>query len=321
MTHRAELPAIGQVKLVGVWIRNSTAKQLPRESPQDDLRRAQMYAASKGWKVARVYDLSSVPAEALTARSETQAMLGDIKAGTISGLILSNLELLAANTRQLVDVANYFQQNDADLISLDELIDTSIPAGRCLYAITAALARWHREEIISPVKKSAAVRAKMGKSLGGATPFGYRRDGNRLALDENEAPVRRRIFQLFLEHRRLKTVARILTNEGYRTRSGQRFSDTTIRRLLEDPLAKGQRRSNYTVSAGTGKHWSLKPPDEWIFSDAPALVSSETWEAVNSILSKRHHHAAAGDSRSPSSTSQDDKRDTSSLPGAVSGAW
>ena len=44
----------------------------------------------------------------------------------------------------------------------------------------------------------------------GPASFGYKREGGRLVLHPDEAPIRLRIFELFAEHERKKTVAEIL---------------------------------------------------------------------------------------------------------------
>lgn len=73
--------------------------------------------------------------------------------------------------------------------------------------------------------------------MNGPAPFGFRREADRLVPDPEEGPVRRQMFELFLQHERVKTVARLLNEAGHRTRRGARFSDTTVLRLLQDASA------------------------------------------------------------------------------------
>lgn len=215
---------------------------------------------------------------------EAKRMLNDVNRGHITGLIFSKIARLARNTRELLEFADIFQKYNSDLISLDESIDTSSPAGRFTYTLISAMAEWERAEIVSRVKASVAIRAQLGKPLGGQAPYGYRWDNKELVIDESEAPIRKLIHELFAKHQRKRTIAKILNEKGYRTRRGGLFSDTSIDRMLRDPIAKGMRRVNYTESTGEGKKWKLKSKGDWIFVEAPRLISNELWESCNRIL-------------------------------------
>lgn len=108
------------------------------------------------------------------------------------------------------------------------------------------------------------------KAMGGIAPFGYRWQNGQLVIDEAEAAVRRLICELFVKHRRKKTVARVLNDAGYRTRSGAKFSDTTIDRLVRDNSVKD------TAHDESGKT-AVEP-----------IIPAKLWEQVNLILSEQN---------------------------------
>lgn len=279
-------------KRVGIWIRVSTDFQVKDESPEHHEQRARYYTKAKDWEVVEVYRLDAVSGKKVMDHPETQRMLKDIRSGLITGLVFSKLARLARNTRELLEFAEIFRKEGADLISLAEQIDTSTPAGRLFFTMISAMAQWEREEISSRVAASIPIRAGMGKPLGGQSSFGYKWENKQLIVDEKEAPVRKLIYEIFKECQRKKTTASKLNSLGYRTRNGAYFSGTTVERLLRDTTAKGIRLANHTKSTGDGKRWIAKPQNEWVQIPCTPIISEDLWQECNAILDKQKQKRA-----------------------------
>lgn len=273
-------------KLVGIWIRVSTEDQAQGESPEHHEQRARLYSQAKGWTVKEVYNLAGVSGKSVMEHPEAKRMLLDVRKGHITGLIFSKLARLARNTKELLDFSEIFHQCNADLISLQESIDTSTPAGRLFYTMIAAMAQWEREEITDRIRASVGIRAKLGKPLNQSAPYGYCWKDKKLVVEPHEAAIRKRAYELFLEHRRKGVVAQMLNKAGHRTRAGKNWSDMAIRRLLSCPSAKGVYRLGAFKYTGD---WSReeKPEDQWAIVPVDPIVSEQLWQQVNEILEEQ----------------------------------
>jgi DNA invertase Pin-like site-specific DNA recombinase len=159
-------------KPIGIWIRVSTADQAKGESPLHHEERARAYCLAKGWTVVACYDLSGVSGKAVLKHREAQRMLADLRAGHIRALVFSRLARLARNVIELRSISDDFRSHGADLVSLQESIDTATPAGRMFYTILSAFAEFEREEIVGRVTDGLASKAKKGELIG-TVPYGF----------------------------------------------------------------------------------------------------------------------------------------------------
>lgn len=270
-------------KDVGIWIRVSSEDAAKGESPEHHLERAKAYAAARGWRVKEVYDMAGISGKTVKEFPETKRMLADIKRRHITGLIFSKLARLARNTRELLDFSEHFRDHGADMISIQDSIDTSTPSGRMFYTFQAGQAQWEREEGAERQKASIITRAKLGKTINGQAPFGYQWKDRKLVIQPDEAPIRRKMYELFLQYRRKGTVAKLLNAAGHRTREGALFSDTGVTRMLTCPSAKGVYYFNRVRKTGPWKG-TEKPEAEWGKVECDAIVSEDLWNQVNRVI-------------------------------------
>lgn len=132
----------------------------------------------------------------------------------------------------------------------------------------------------------------------GGRCYGYKsakagvRDSVRLVVDESEAPVVRRIFDLFASGYSLKRVARMLNAKGVPSpqpqlgRIQRSWAPSAIRQILLNEKYIGKvvwNRRKKVRNPKTGRRvFRARPQSEWMRKDVPELriVSDEQWKGV-----------------------------------------
>src|SRR5580693_390785 len=102
------------------------------------------------------------------------------------------------------------------------------------FHLLGVFAQWEREEITERVNASVLVRAKLGKSINGSSPYGYEWKDHKLIVKAPEAAIPRKAYPLFLTHRRKGKLANRLNAAGYRTRGDTLWRDSQVFRILTD---------------------------------------------------------------------------------------
>ena len=162
------------------------------------------------------------------------------------------------------------------------------------------------KDLALKVRRGLSGRVKEGRSAGGLC-YGYAvvrqtdvrgepiRGGRR--IDEAEAAVVRRIFNLFRHGETPRAIARLLNSEGTPGPGGRPWADTTIRGhhqrgtgILRNELYIGRlvwNRLRYVKDPVSGKRRSrLNPPSEWLVEEVPLLriIEQPLWDAVQQRL-------------------------------------
>jgi len=130
--------------------------------------------------------------------------------------------------------------------------------------------------------------ARAGEVLSRKVPYGYRRGPRgpaHLVVHEAEAAVVKRIFADLLGGTSIRRIAVALASKGTASPDGKPLWPlATIGRLLRNEAYVGRlywnrTHTSYDPSVGRNRQ-SRRPREDWVQIPVPAIVSDETFEAV-----------------------------------------
>ncbi len=189
------------------------------------------------------------------------------------------------------------------------------PEGWLFFQMRGAIAEYERAKILERLKRGHLGRAQAGYPEGGTVPLGYRyiaghKQGH-YEIDEEEAALVRRIFQMCLEGMATRTIARQLSAERIPTQQDRRgtrhkrlapgiWSKGSVHHLLRNDVYLGRMYYNkYQRVPGlkdpTRRTRAIRrDPSEWQMITIPALIDEATCQAVQAQLQR---NAALGQRR------------------------
>lgn len=140
--------------------------------------------------------------------------------------------------------------------------------------------------------------SKNGHVLGNDKLWGYDKKDCVLTVNEEEAEVVRRIFDLYANAQMgIRRTSQTLYDEGFTSRKGKAFNVLTIRHILENPKYKGWYCANKSQTVDyRSKRKVFLDESEWVtYPDPsiPAIVSEELWDRANALYKRRSEQMMA----------------------------
>ena len=197
----------------GIYIRVSTDEQAKEGySIPAQRNRLEAFCVSQGWDIIGFYVDEGISAKD-TNRPELQRMLKHIENGIIECVLVYRLDRLTRSVRDLYELLDVFEKHDCKFKSATEVYDTTTPMGRLFITIVAALAQWERENLGERVRMGMQEKAEEGKWVVNTPPYGYDidKENDALVINENEAVIIRKIFNMYLSGMGTHKIAYILS--------------------------------------------------------------------------------------------------------------
>ena len=250
---------------------------------------------NSAWEYVPGYVDEGLSAATTKKREDFHRMVEDGKAGLFDLIITKEITRFARNTldsilytRELLSagVGVFFQNDNINTFDEDSELRLTIMSG---------IAQDELRKLSSRVKFGHAQAIKKNVVLGNSRIFGYVKDGGRLVIDEDEAPMVRELFELYATgDYSMKQIETLFWEKGYRNHNGKKIAHTTMSGMISNPKYKGYYVGNKVkvIDLFTKKQKFL-PPEEWVmFKDesgeiVPAIVEEALWDRANAVLKKR----------------------------------
>ncbi len=258
---------------VVAYLRVSTSGQ-EREGLGLEGQRAEIehYCGERGWEILGIYEdvVSGAAAdedELRLPRPGFERMLAEANGerGVRYVVVYESSRLYRGDLARVL-VQRALKKAGLDVRSVTEprySIHRAEPSDEFFGAVVDAAATYERKVIAARMRRGRLVKASQGGYAGGGPPYGYRavRGSKRLEVNEEEAKIVRRIFQL---RRRgglnPNEIARRLNGEGLRTRGGAKWSRVQVWRILSRPRFYEGKRYTYAGVEAKAQHPAILVP-------------------------------------------------------------
>lgn len=164
-----------------------------------------------------------------------EIIYGDISNPPYEAVIVAKSDRVARDINVYYYYKMMLKKKDISLISIAEDFGQFGVFASMLEAFTLCVAEMERENINKRTSGGRRIKANKGGYSGGRPPFGYKPVDGKLVVNEEEAPMVKRVFELRDHHHlALRDIAFTLTKEGYHGRSGGDVSFSTVDNIVKN---------------------------------------------------------------------------------------
>ncbi len=316
--------ALSEKYRVGIYCRLSKDDDLQGESASIANQRAMLedYCEKQGWEVIAVFQDDGFTGLNME-RPDFKRMLHAIERGMINLVITKDLSRLGRNyleTGRMIE--DFFPRHGVRYIAMNDGIDT-LADNNDIAPFKNILNEMYSKDISKKVHASYYLKATKGEFTGCVAPIGYRKDPNnknQLLIDEETAPIVRKIFQYALEGHGVAYIQRRLEEEeipcptwwnrqrGIRNtftkwevadpeRGRFMWDQSVLKDLLINPVYTGcmaSQKKKYKFKIGT---MGEKKPEEWILVEGTheAIISQQDFDIVQRKLESRKQPRGDGE--------------------------
>ena len=241
-------------------------------------------------------------------RPSFQRMIGDIETKKVNMVITKDLSRLGRDyimTGHYME--RYFPEHRVRYISLLDGIDTGVDStANDITPFRAIMNDMYAKDISKKIKSVKRDKQRKGQFIGGKPMYGYKMhptEKNRIVIDEEAAPVVRRIFALALSGMSCRQIATTLNEEGVPTPAtycGWKvgtpgpytglWSSERVSAMLQNETYIGNMVQGRMVKVSyKSKKCLRQSPEDWVVVEGThePLIDTESFKKVQLLLNSR----------------------------------
>lgn len=280
---------------VAYYARVSTEKEEQINSLENQVSFFEEYIRKNiNWSLVRGYIDEGITGTSSLKRENFMNMIDDAKQKKFDLIITKEVSRFSRDTIDSLFYTRKLLEYDVCVYFLSDNIITASNDGELRLTIMSSMAQDEVRKISERTKFGFKRAIEKGTVLGTNNIWGYRKEMGKLVIDETEAPLIQKIFDIYANNTKigLKKLSIELVKCGYLNRNGNAIHQNTLKKIIQNPKYKGY----YTGKLSTVVDYRTKKrkfysQDNWkIYKDyekVPPIVSEDLWEKANQKLLSR----------------------------------
>lgn len=257
--------------------------------------------ASMGWELIDEYIDEGKSGTMVKGRNEYQRLLADMDEDKFDIIVIKSQDRLM---RELTEWGHFRKKLAQTRKRLYLYLDNCFYSSKTDYIpsnIKAMMSEWYSMELSQKLNNAknrrieAVRRGERVNAMGNGQIYGYRIKDKRWVIDQAEAEVVRKMYELYLELHSIRKVRNALNEQGYRNKRGKLFTDEGVGRVIKNEMHKGWIVANRYHRNFETKEIEVMPEEEWAIdkNDHEPIVSEEVWDKVNNEI-QSHRNSGNG---------------------------
>ena len=245
-------------------------------------------------KFVGIYADRGISGTQVKNRAEFLRLMEDCRAGLVDQIITKSVSRFGRNTVDTLLYTRELRSLGIDVYFENERLHSCSAEGELMLTLMAALAESESENMSENIKWGKRRRYEKGcvESLALANLYGYRKAGGKLAVDEAEAAVIRRIYSEFLDGLNYEQISQGLNADGIPTRRGNDvWFNRTVMNVLTNEKYMGDCLFQKTFHIDPISHKKVpnkgQLPQYYLEDCVPAIVSKEVWNLAQLEIQRR----------------------------------